>query len=429
MLTLHLPDKFRMRARFRLGLCFALLILAGCRVRIAKENQTTDSVEIVSVNPIPKLEPHLPIEPLIQQRQMRAVWIATIYGLDWPKQVARNAKEEEQQRQEFCEKLDRLSKQGFNTVFLQVRHRGDVIYPSQYEPFATAFSGKRKAMGYDPLSFAIEECHRRGLQIHAWMTTFPLGKGRLSQYPPRSIHPDWCIKHRGEWQLDPGKPEVRNYIADLVSELVRLYPGLDGVHLDYVRYPDFADSFADGASYKRYGQGKNKAEWRRENISLLLELVYHAAQADTGPRLLSCATLGRLRRLPQYPTIGWTAYEDVYQDPVDWAKRGVVDFIVPMMYYKGNYFDPFLIDWKKQIPNLTIIPGLGLYRLAEPKSTWTAQEIDWQMELAKSLNLPGICFYREQQLTLNKEIEEVILKHFSEPGMPLLFPHKAQKPS
>ncbi|MDY6122483.1 MAG: family 10 glycosylhydrolase [Porphyromonas sp.] len=406
-----------------LGIGFVLLLATSCLLR---KKPQPDKLPVIQPDTIAKPTNPSPPQPspdTIERGYMRAVWIATIYGLDWPQQPARDIAQEESQKQELRDKLDHLSRIGFNTVFLQVRHRGDVIYPSQYEPFSPVFSGNRQAMNYDPLSFAIEECHKRGLQIHAWMTTFPLGNSRVHR-PPKHLPLDWCVRHRGEWQLDPGLPEVRQYIASLVSELVKLYPALDGVHMDYVRYPDFAKTFADNASYKKYGQGMSKEQWRRENISQLMGLVYRAAQSEGQKRLVSCATLGKLRRLPTYPHIGWTAYEDVYQDPVEWAKRGVVDFIVPMMYYRDEHFDPFLADWKEQLPHFPVIPGIGIYRLDEPRTSWTAELIDQQMAMVQALEMPGICFYREQNLRHSKTLETVILKHFASNQPPLLFPYE-----
>ncbi|MFC4666132.1 glycoside hydrolase family 10 protein [Falsiporphyromonas endometrii] len=353
-------------------------------------------------------------------KEMRAVWLTTIYNLDWPTRRATTVQAEASQREELCRILDRLAADHFNTVFLQVRHRGDVIYPSQYEPYALAFSGSRSSMGYDPLSFAIEECHKRGLQIHAWMVTFPLGNDRSSNHPPRSNHPSWCVKHRGEWQLNPGLPEVRAYIASLVRELVDKYPNLDGVHMDYVRYPDFAERFNDTSAFRKYcPQGTSRDEWRRGNITDLMKRINDVVRKDHPSMMISCATLGRLKRLPEYPNIGWTCYEDVYQDPLTWSKLGLVDFVVPMMYHKGDYFFPFLDDWQAHSDEINVVPGLGVYRIDEGRNSWDPKVIDEQMTYCREKGMPGICFYREANLTANKQIEEIVKRQFEEPVAPI----------
>ena len=116
------------------------------------------------------------VKPL--KTEIRAVWLATVYGLDWPRRTATNDASRKLQQQALCEMLDKLQEANFNTVFFQARLRGDVAYRSSIEPFSYVFTGKEGGSpGYDPLAFAIEECHKRGMECHAWFVTFPLGKG------------------------------------------------------------------------------------------------------------------------------------------------------------------------------------------------------------------------------------------------------------
>lgn len=399
-------------------LAIFIFALSSCSTRrgTMKSSLPTDTLPSVVIKPARVNVPKVP-------KEMRAVWLTTIYNLDWPKRPARTSSDEENQKRDLCAILDRLQRDHFNTVFLQVRHRGDVIYPSKYEPYAVAFSGSRKAMGYDPLTFAIEECHKRGLQIHAWMVTFPLGGDRSSNHPPRSLHPEWCVKHRGEWHLNPGLPSVREYIADLVKELTDLYPQLDGVHMDYVRYPDFASSFNDKDAFIRFCSiGTPKNLWRMNNITDLMMRISEVVRKNHPSMMISCATLGRLRRLPEYPSIGWTCNEDVYQDPVTWSKFGYVDFVVPMMYHKGDYFFPYLDDWKAHLDQIRVVPGLGVYRIDEGRNSWDPKVIEEQMKYCRKQGMPGICFYREGNLTFNKKIEDIVRRQFEEPVAPICRP-------
>lgn len=352
--------------------------------------------------------------------EMRAVWLATIYGLDWPKTQAKTAAAEVQQQRELETILDGLVEAGFNTVFLQVRHRGDVIYPSKIEPFAKAMTGSRYGpKTYDPLEFAIEECHRRGLVVHAWITVFPLGQSLAGV--SSKINRAWCIRHQGEWQLDPGQPEVRSYIAAITRELAENYLQLDGIHLDYVRYPERAKSFADDASYRKYGRGADRANWRRENISVLLQEVRETIHKVNPHLMLSCATLGKRKQIAAHPDIGWTAYEDVYQDVERWARDKSVDFVVPMMYYRDLHFSPFLSDWKQLLPSLPIVPGLGVYRATEGKDRWPVSVIANQIGEARELGFPGICFYREGNIAKSPALRKIVQDCFAEPVMPALF--------
>lgn len=362
-----------------------------------------------------------PIKPLDYSAApaIRGVWLTTIYGLDWPNQQASSAIAMKRQREELCRILDRLAAQNFNTVFLQVRLRGDLIYPSSKEPLSTILTGSRsKKPDYDPLDFAVKECHKRGLSLHAWLVTLPIGTDKhVRQIGNKGVwgkHRSWCIAHKGEWYLDAGLPEVRSYIADLTTELAQRYD-IDGVHFDYIRYPENANSFKDDATYRKYGKGASKKVWRKRNISALIKESSQSVRAAKPHILVSAATLGKLRVLSSQPRVGWTCQESVYQDPVEWHREGSVDFIVPMMYYKEHLFDPFLFDWKSQIPQLPIVPGLGVYRV-DDESRWSASVIGSQLALIAREKMAGVCFYREENIRPNRKgIDKVIDQYFTAP--------------
>ena len=184
--------------------------------------------------------------------EMRAVWLTTNWGLDWPSRPVRTLSDVRIQQQEMLDILDNLQAMGINTVFFQARIRGEVFYASQYEPWAMVLSGGRNP-GYDPLAFVIDECHKRAMECHAWLITFPVGSNRqikkMGQTSVVSRHRSWCKQQSGEWFLDPGNPEVEGYLKQLVHEIVSKYD-VDGIHFDYVRYPDRAAKFPDADSYR-----------------------------------------------------------------------------------------------------------------------------------------------------------------------------------
>jgi uncharacterized lipoprotein YddW (UPF0748 family) len=178
----------------------------------------------------------------IPKVEIRAAWLTTIYGLDWPKQPAHTESGFKRQRNELCLLLDSLQNANFNMIFLQVRLRGDVIYRSSIEPISNVFTGKYGIMpDYDPLAFAIDECHKRGMECHAWFVTFPVGSVKnVKEQGGRSVvkrKPNLCKRHDGKWYLDPGLPETRAYLRLLVNELIANYD-VDGIHFDYIRYPE-----------------------------------------------------------------------------------------------------------------------------------------------------------------------------------------------
>lgn len=169
--------------------------------------------------------------------EVRAVWLTTIGGIDWPHSYAGSERSIERQKDELRTILDRLQRANINTVLLQTRIRATTIYPSAYEPWDGCLSGKPgKSPGYDALKFAIDECHRRGMELHAWVVAIPVGKWNgAGCVRLRKRHPGLVRKIGDEGYLDPEKPQTAEYLADLCAEITGNYD-IDGIHLDYIRY-------------------------------------------------------------------------------------------------------------------------------------------------------------------------------------------------
>ena len=341
------------------------------------------------------------------KQEIRAVWLTTIYGLDWPVRTASNETEQIWQKQDLCDILDRLKEANFNTVFVQTRLRGDVIYPSAIEPASNVFTGNYGSLpDYDPLAFVIDECHIRGMECHAFFVTFPVGSERIVREQGVSSvvkrRPELCLFHNGEWLLDPGLPETADYILALVKEVARNYD-IDGIQFDYIRYPADAKSFPDQKSYAKYGNGKNLADWRRENINRLIAQIHDWIKQEKPWVQVSSSPLGKYERIAQNPRAGWTAYEDVYQDPKAWLQAEKQDMIVPMMYYRQNDFYPFVNNWMEQATERNRVIGLGAYRLNEREGDWNLSEIKDQMNYVRSQGVDGIAFFRTQFVIENEK--------------------------
>ena len=173
------------------------------------------------------------------KHEVRAAWITAVYGLDWPRTKATTPAGIRRQKEELIDILDRLKEANFNTVLFQTRTRGDVLYRSDIEPFNSILTGKTGGdPGYDPLAFAIEECHKRGMECHAWMVTIPLGgKKHVASLGKQSVtrrERDICVPYKNEYFLNPGHPATKEYLMKLVREVVSRYD-VDGVHFDYLR--------------------------------------------------------------------------------------------------------------------------------------------------------------------------------------------------
>lgn len=336
------------------------------------------------------------VEP--PKKEIRGVWLTTVYGLDWPHKPATTEAGRKAQQRELCEILDRLQDANFNTIFLQVRLRGDVMYRSAIEPASKTFSGKYGVMpGYDPLAFALEECHKRGMECHAWFVTFPLGteksvkeQGNLSVVKKQ---PKLCKRHNGEWYLDPGVPETADYILSLVKEIVNGYD-IDGIHFDYIRYPEEAKTFPDKSVYTKYGKKQPLASWRRENINKMVYKIYDWVKSVKPYVQVSSSPLGKYSRIERVPNAGWTAYESVFQDPKMWMQQGKQDMVVPMMYYLHDNFFPFVDNWVDNANGRLVVPGLGAYRMLKNEADWSVNDVTDQIDYSRYYGGAGCTFFR-----------------------------------
>lgn len=393
-------QKYYLKAVFGLGL-LALTLACGSRKKFS-DNSANSNTSTTSqpTRPTPnpqanKVSWQAPMGDSIKY-EMRAVWLTTAFGLDWPKSKADTPNGIRRQKEELERILDRLVADGYNTVFFQARLSGSVNYYSA-EPFNRVFTSYGTRPAYDPLAFAVEACHRRGLTIHAWIVTYPLASSKGVLHPIARQNPRWAIAHLGSRHLDPGEPEVRSYIARLSADIARRYQ-VDGLHYDYFRYPEEAGRFNDNRSYMLYGLGLDKASWRRNNLTLQLKEIQDSVQRIRPELQLSVAPLGKLRKIDNLGRPhGWTAYDDVYQDVETWAKRGLVDFVAPMMYYKDLLYEPFLKDWQDRVGRyITVIPGLAPYRV-EPseKYPWQPEVIQEQIRLARRYKAGGVSMFRE----------------------------------
>lgn len=332
------------------------------------------------------------------KKEVRAVWLTTVYGLDWPQRVAASEDSRKAQQEAVCGMLDRLQEANFNTVFFQVRMRGDVAYRSDIEPASAVFSGKYGRLpGYDPLAFMVAECHKRGLECHAWFVTFPVGSDKIVREQGRlsvvKRHPELCKHHKGEWFLDPGVPGTADYILKLVKEIVNGYD-IDGIHFDYIRYPEAARSFPDKITYRKYGRKMRLEDWRRQNINQMVYRIYDWVKLVKPWVQVSSSPLGKYNRIPRVPNAGWTAYESVYQDAAQWLLAGKQDMIVPMMYYLHENFFPFVDNWVENANGRMIVPGLGAYRLLKEEADWTLTDLTDQIDYSRYFGGAGCSFFR-----------------------------------
>lgn len=341
-----------------------------------------------AVNPNPKYE-------------VRAVWLTTIGGIDWPHSYAQSERSAEKQKEELRAILDRLQKANINTILLQTRIRATTIYPSQYEPWDGCLSGfPGKSPGYDALQFAIDECHKRGMEVHAWVVTIPVGK--WNSYGCRQLRkrfPRLIKRIDQDGYMDPEATQTGCYLTEMCREIVQRYD-VDGIHLDYIRYPE---------TWK-FRIGKDQA---RGNITRIVEKIHQAVKKEKPWVKMSCSPIGKFDDLSRYWSHGWNAYTKVAQDAQAWLKDGLMDELFPMMYFRGDQFFPFAIDWKEHSYGKIIAPGLGIYFLDPKEGKWNISDITSELYHLRNIG-EGHAFFRNKFLLDNHQgVYDFVTAHFN----------------
>ena len=340
--------------------------------------------------------------------EVRAVWLTTIGGIDWPHSYAGSARSIERQKDELRDILDRLQRANINTVLLQTRIRATTIYPSAYEPWDGCLSGKPgKSPGYDALKFAIDECHRRGMELHAWIVAIPVGKWNgAGCVRLRKRHPGLVRKIGDEGYLDPEKPQTAEYLADLCAEITGNYD-IDGIHLDYIRYHETWPMKVS----RRQG---------RTNITNIVRAISRRVKSIKPWVKMSCSPIGKYKDLSRFSSYGWNAYERVCQDAQAWLRDGLMDELFPMMYFRGNQFYPFALDWNEHSYGRIVAPGLGIYFMSPGEKDWPLADITREMLTLRHYGM-GHAFFRSKFFTDNvKGIYDFTAQSFNQ--YPALIP-------
>ena len=300
----------------------------------------------------------------IPKHEVRAVWISAASG-DWPR-----SNDPAEQQRSLIDIFDLLKRNNFNTVFFQVRPRGNALYRSSIEPWAPQLTGVMgKDPGYDPLEFAVEQAHRRGLEIHAWFNVAKVwGTEQLPQHRDHvtRAHRNWVKLTDGEWWLDMGIPEAREYSERLVGELISIYD-VDGIHFDYIRYP--SDKFDDWGSFSKWSDGIERSEWRRNNITAFVRNCYAMVQETKLWIKVGSAPLGIYRSMTGAQST-FNGYSGVFQDSRRWLREGIHDYLAPQLYWslgeQKNPNDPDFFalsnDWVQENYGRHVYIGIGAYR-------------------------------------------------------------------
>ncbi|MAT38689.1 MAG: hypothetical protein CL946_03700, partial [Ectothiorhodospiraceae bacterium] len=340
-----------------------------------------------------------------QERELRGVWLTTLQGLDWPNPGLRG--KAEAQKKALAVILDDIAAMNLNTVYFQVRTRGNAFYRSSYEPWAAELGGRLgKDPGWDPLEYAIEQCHDRGLEIHAWVNVCKVwSHSKPGNSVPEHLvnaHPEWVARYDDDYWLDAGVPEARAYTVSVMEELIRDYD-LDGIHLDYARYPEA--KFDDKETYRRYGNGQALQDWRRSNINSIVRGVYDAAQRLKPGMHVGSAPIGIYTNIPG--ARGWEAYKVLAQDARTWLRDGYGDYAVPQLYWGMKKFgsridfEALVRDWCAHSAGRHIYVGTAPYK---PE---VGNNVTDYVKASRANGAQGIVFFRYEHIAGSKALRSI----------------------
>ncbi len=357
---------------------YIVTLLFLCTLTLCAWGQNVAESQYVTLNGL---------QQSLNKHEVRAVWLTTIKNLDWPKTFATSENGIAKQKKELCNILDELAAAGINTVMLQTRVRATTIYPSSYEPWSEVITGRpgMAPQNYDPLQFAIEECHKRKMELHAWVVTIPVGK--WTSHGCRTLlkkHPKLVKRIKDEGYMDLENPQTGRYIATMCREITDKYD-IDGIHLDYIRYPETWKIRID----------KDDA---RDKVTSIVKEIHHAVKAVKPWVKVSCAPVGKYADLSRYRSYGWNAYNRVCQDAQLWMKEGYMDMLVPMMYFDGKHFYPFVMDWNENDHGRIVTVGLGTYLLHPEEKDWDIDVMERQIGVVRAAGL-GHAHFRSKFFT------------------------------
>jgi len=348
--------------------------------------------------------PFLFAQASIPKREFRGVWLTTVLNLDWPK-----SKDSNTQKQELVSTLDAVRQAGINVVIFQVRPECDAFYNSKYEPWSyylTGMQGKSPSPYYDPLAFAITEAHKRGMELHAWFNPYRAVR-EIGAYPISSNHvsvqhPDWIITKGDFKSLDPGLPEVRDYVTRVIMDVVENYD-VDGIHFDDYFYPEGMTAADDQATFDAYPNGFNdRGDWRRNNVNLLVAQVYNGIQERKPWIKFGISPAGIWKSGVPEGIVGRSAYSAIYCDALAWLKAKTVDYINPQCYWEfggGQDYGKLINWWKSQANGRQVFSGNAAYRL---NSSFSADELPRQLRFNRNeAQIDGCVLFRVQNGVLD----------------------------
>ena len=314
------------------------------------------------------------------KREFRGAWVQAVNGQF-------RGIPTEKLKQTLIDQLNSLQGAGINAIIFQVRPEADALYASQLEPwsrFLTGVQGQAPSPYWDPMQFMIDECHKRGMEFHAWINPYRVKtslKSELSANHLYNIHPEWFVTYNNQLFFDPALPESRRHICMVVADIVSRYD-VDAIHMDdyFYPYPAKGMDFPDDASFARYGGGfTNRADWRRSNVNILIQKIHETIRGLKPWVKFGISPFGIYRNEKNDPlgskTNGLQNYDDLYADVLLWARNGWVDYNIPQIYWQIGHpaadYETLVKWWAKNTENRPLFIGqsvMNTIQNADPKN-------------------------------------------------------------
>ncbi len=359
---------------------------------------------------------HLAAQPKDTIPEMRAVWIATVDNIDWPEKPTINSDE---QRASFIRLLDMHKRNGMNTVIVQIRPATDAIYPSALEPWSqwlTGRQGQPPVPFYDPLEFMITETHKRGMEFHAWMNpyraVFNIHRSSIAPDHITRQHPNWFLTYGDKKYFDPGNKDAQDYVTRVVQDVVSRYR-VDAIHFDdyFYPYPIPGREFPDFVTFKKYGEGMSRDDWRRSNVDSIIFKLYRTIKSTRQDCQFGVSPFGVWRNADKDPNgsntkAGPTNYDVLYADILLWLRNGWIDYVTPQLYWEIGHpladYQTLVEWWGRHTFGRKCYIGLAMYR-AGSNSAWRDKtQLPRQIDMIRNNPaLHGMAFFSSKSFEKN----------------------------
>lgn len=308
------------------------------------------------------------------KREFRGAWIQAVNGQF-------QGMSSQKMQETLINQLNILQKAGINAIIFQIRPEADALYASKYEPwsrFLTGVQGKAPNPYWDPLQFMIEECHKRNMELHAWINPYRAktkGTTNVAGNHPSKLYPDRFIEYDGQVYFDPGYPENRAYICQIVKDILERYD-VDAIHMDdyFYPYPVPGKEIRDDVSFAQYGTGfANRADWRRNNVNQLIKEMHETIRATKPWVKFGISPFGIYRNQKSdangSQTNGLQNYDDLYADILLWINNGWVDYNIPQIYWEIGHpaadYQELVKWWATHADNRPLFIGQDVMRTVQ----------------------------------------------------------------